>query len=76
MAKEVFSKYQDSLQSGHKRVSHSKMSDYQLFFVKGKNVEAVFHYGSFVGGVLNSTGVSKAQRIIEEIVQKLRDGCS
>jgi hypothetical protein len=76
MAKEVFRKYQDFLKSQHERVSHSKKCDYQLIFTKREKVEVMFQYGSFVGGILNSADLSKAERIIEEIVQKLKRGCS
>ena len=76
IAKEVFGKYKDFLKSQHKRVSHSKNSDYQLVFTKREKVEAMFQYGSFVGGVLNSADLSKAEGIIEEIVQKLKRGFS
>jgi hypothetical protein len=76
IAKEVFRKYQDFLKSQHERVSHSKKCDYQLIFTKSEKVEVMFQYGSFVGGVLNSADLSKAEGIIEEIVQKLKRGCS
>jgi len=75
IAKEVFRKYQDFLKSQHKRVSHSKQGDYQLIFTKREKVEVMFQYGSFVGGVLNSTDLSKAEGIIEEIVRKFKRGC-
>jgi len=76
IAKEVFRKYKDFLKSQHESVSHSKKYDYQLIFTKREKVEVMFQYGSFVGGVLNSADLSKAEGIIEEIVQKLKRGCS
>ena len=76
IAKEVFRKYQDFLKSQHEGVSRSKKCDYQLIFTKREKVEVMFQYGSFVGGVLNSADLSKAEGIIEEIVQKLKRGCS
>jgi hypothetical protein len=75
-AKEVFRKYKEFLKSQHESVSHSKKYDYQLIFKKGKKVEILFNYGSFVGGILNCADSSKAKEIIEEVVRKLRQGCS
>jgi len=76
IANDVFKKYQDFLRSQHERVSHSKKNDCQLAFTKREKVEAIFQYGPFVGGVLNISDLSKAEEIIEEIVQKLKRGCS
>lgn len=41
-----------------------------------EKVEVMFQYGSFVGGVLDSSDLSNAEGIIKEIVQKLKRGCS
>jgi len=76
VAKGVFSKYQDFLKSQHENVSHLKKSGYQLIFTKKEKVEVIFQYGSFVGGVMNSGDLSEAEGIIEEIVRKLKSGCS
>ncbi|MDY7035572.1 MAG: DUF6599 family protein [Thermodesulfobacteriota bacterium] len=76
IAREVFRKYQDFLKSQAERVSHTKKYDYQLIFTKKEKAEVMFQYGPFVGGVLYSTDRSKAEEIIEEIVRKLRRGCS
>lgn len=75
IANDVFRKYQDFLRSQHERVSHSKKHDYQFAFTKSEKVEVIFQYGSFVGGVLNIEDLSRAEKIIEEIVQKLKRGC-
>jgi len=76
MAKEVFRKYQNFLKSQYGSVSHSKRGDYQLVFIKKEKVKVMFQYSSFVGGVLNGAGVSEADGIIEEMVRKLKSGCS
>jgi hypothetical protein len=75
-AKEAFAKYEDFLKSQNERMSSSKKDDYQLIFAERGKGKAIFQYGSFVGGVLNSNDSSEAERIIEEIVQKLKRGCS
>jgi hypothetical protein len=76
VAKEVFRKYQDFLQSQHERVLHSIRSEYQFVFAKNEKVEAIFQSGSFVGGVLNGVNLSNAEEIVKDIVRKLKHGCS
>ena len=76
MAKEVFRKYQDFLQSEHAHVSLSKKGDYQLMVSKKEKGQAVFHHGPFVGGVLNAADLPKAEEIVSEIIRNLRRGCA
>jgi hypothetical protein len=76
MAKEVFRKYQDFLQSEHAHVSLSTEGDYQLMVSKKEKGQAVFHHGPFVGGVLNAADLSQAQEILSEIIRNLRRGCA
>jgi hypothetical protein len=75
-AEEAFVKYEGFLRSQNEKMSSLKREDYQLIFAEREKGKAIFHYGSFVGGVLNSEDLSEAGRIIEEIVQKLKGGCS
>ncbi|UCB49628.1 MAG: hypothetical protein JSW56_01645 [Deltaproteobacteria bacterium] len=75
-AKEAFAKYEDFLKSQNEKMSSSRKDDYQLIFAEREKGKAIFQYGSFVGGVLNSNDSSEAERIIEEIVRKLKRGCS
>jgi hypothetical protein len=76
IAKEVFRRYEDFLKTQHEIISHSTKCDYQLIFTKTEQVEAIFQYGPFVGGVLNGADLSEAERSIEQIVQNLKRGCS
>jgi len=71
-AEEAFGKYQSFLKSQNEKISASRESDYQLIFTEGEGGKAIFQYGSFVGGVLNSEDLSEAGRIIEEILHTLR----
>ncbi len=48
---------------------------YQLIFTETKKGKAIFQYGSFVGGVLGSGDLPEAERIIEEMVRRLRNRC-
>jgi len=75
-AEEVFAKYEDFLKSQNEKMSSSKKEDYQVIFGEREKGKAIFQYGTFVGGVLNREDLSEAARIIEEIVQKLKRGCS
>lgn len=75
-AEKAFAKYEDFLKSQNEKVSPLKKDDYQVIFGKGKKAKAIFQYGSFVGGVLNREDLSQSERIIEEIVQRLKRGCS
>jgi hypothetical protein len=75
-AVEAFGKYEDFLKSQNEKMSLLKKDDYQVVFGEREKGKAIFQYGSFVGGVLNRDDFSEAQRIIEEIVQKLKGGCS
>jgi hypothetical protein len=75
-AVEAFAKYEDFLKSQNEKMSSSKKDDYQVIFGEREKGKAIFRYGSFVGGVLNRKDLSEARRIIEEIVQKLKKGCS
>jgi len=74
-AVEVFAKYEDFLKSQNEKMSLPKKDDYQVIFGEREKGEAIFQYGSFVGGVLNREDLSEAERIIEEIVEKLKRGC-
>ena len=72
IANEVFTKYQGFLGSHHEKVSHSQKQDYRFAFTESERAVVIFQYGSFVGGVLNSADLSKAEEIIKEIIQKLK----
>ncbi len=75
-AEEAFAKYEDFLKSQNEKVSSLKKDDYQVIFGKGEKAKAIFQYGSFVGGVLNREDFSQSERIVEEMVQTLKRGCS
>jgi hypothetical protein len=72
-AQEAFGRYQGFLKSQYEKISPVRESDYELIFTKGEKGKAIFQYGPFVGGVLNSEDLSEAERIIAEIVHKLRN---
>ncbi|MFH1242212.1 MAG: DUF6599 family protein [Pseudomonadota bacterium] len=74
-AGEALGKYQGFLRSQNEKVTLSRKDDYQLIFTESKKGKAIFQYGSFVGGVLGSRDLPEAERIIEEIVRKLRNRC-
>jgi hypothetical protein len=71
-AEEAFGKYQSFLKSQNEKISASKKDDYQLIFTEKEEGKAIFQYGFFMGGILNSEDLSEAGRIIEEILHKLR----
>jgi len=75
-AEQAFSKYEDFLKSQNEKMSSSKKDDCQVVFGEREKGKAIFQYGPFVGGVLNRGDLSEAARIIEEIIQKLKRGCS
>jgi hypothetical protein len=75
-AREVFRRYENFLKTQDGTISRSTTCDYQLIFTKTEKVEALFQYGSFVGGVLNGAELSEAERSIKETVQNLKRGCS
>jgi hypothetical protein len=75
-AEEAFAKYEDFLKSQNEKMSSSKKDDYQIIFGEREKGKVIFQYGSFMGGVLNREDLSEAERIIEEIIRKLKRGCS
>jgi hypothetical protein len=72
-AEEAFGKYQNFLESQNRKIFPVRKDDYQLICTKGEKGKLIFQYGSFVGGVLNSEDLSEAERIVAEIVHKLRN---
>ncbi|MGD9076239.1 MAG: hypothetical protein PVJ69_13570 [Desulfobacteraceae bacterium] len=75
-AEEAFAKYEDFLKSQNEKISLLEKDDYQVIFGEGEKGKAIFQYGFFVGGILNKEDLSEAERVIEIIVQKLKEGCS
>jgi hypothetical protein len=72
-AEEAFGRYQRFFKSQDEKMSPVREKDYELIFTRGEKGKLIFHYGPFVGGVLNSEDLSEAERIIAEIVHKLRN---
>ena len=72
MATDLFGKYQAFQRSQNESVSQSQQTDYQLAFTKSERGGVIFQYGAFLGGVLNMADVSRAEKIIEEMVQNLK----
>ena len=69
-AEVVFGKYRDYLKSQNEQISFARKNNYRLVSARG---EVIFQYGAFVGGVLSSDGLSETDKIIEEIVQRIRN---
>lgn len=69
-AEEAFGKYEKFLKSQNLKMSSARKGDYQLISTEG---EVIFQYGSIVGGIIDSGSVSERDRIIEEMVHRLRN---
>ncbi|MFH1349408.1 MAG: DUF6599 family protein [Pseudomonadota bacterium] len=72
-AEDAFIQYRNFFRSQGEDPSPLTKDDYALFFTRGKKIKVIFHYGFFMGGVLESKNLSEAQRIIDEMVHKLRN---
>ncbi|MFB0519606.1 MAG: DUF6599 family protein [Acidobacteriota bacterium] len=71
-AEEAFSKYLNFLKTEGEIISHEKKSDYQKIRTKNRKKVVIFQYGSILGGVLNFGDYADEDKIIEEILTKLR----
>ena len=71
-AEEAFSKYLNFLKTEGEIISHEKKSDYQKIRTKNRKKVVIFQYGSILGGVLNFGDSADEDKIIEEILTKLR----
>lgn len=70
-AKKAFRKYRSFLISQNEKPSPIRENDYDLIFTKGEKGKAIFQFGPFLGGVLNTKDLSQAERIIAEMVRNI-----
>ena len=71
-AKKAFRKYMDFLKSGDKKYSRIKETGYQAIRIKADTRDVLFQYGSYIGGVLHIEEFSGAEKIIKDVVERLK----
>ena len=69
-AGDAFNKFKDFLLSENEELSIIDKGEYQL--IRTKKGKAVFFHGPFLGGVLNNSDLSGSERIIEQLVNNLK----
>jgi len=71
-AEDIFRRYQDFLQSQHEKITRAKKGHHQVALVHGEKSIALFQYGPFMGGVLEGIDLRDAEKIIQEIIDRLK----
>jgi hypothetical protein len=71
-AEEAFAQYVDFLKSNSEKIEQEKRDDYQIIKVEERKKSVVFHHRSFIGGVLKIEDFSDGEKIIKEILDKLK----
>lgn len=71
-AEETFAQYVEFLKSNSEKVDQEKRDDYQIIKVEERKKSVVFHHQSFIGGVLKIEAFSDGEKIIKEILDKLK----
>lgn len=71
-AQGTFERYQTFLQSQGDRITRLTGDSHPLARVEGEKKKALFQYGTFWGGVLDAKDFQEAERIIREMVGRLK----
>lgn len=72
-AKDSFKKYKETIESQNEHVTHEMKSNYQLLNVQNGQGKVIFQFKSIIGGVLNIDDISESEKIIQAIIEKLKN---
>lgn len=72
-AQETYMKYQDFLRAERENPALMKSGDYEVVRVPGEREKLLFRFGTFWGGVLDEKDLRSAERIIHNMVEKLKE---
>lgn len=72
-AKYSFKKYKETIESQNEHFTYEMKSNYQLLNVQNEQGKVIFQFKSIIGGVLNINDLCDSEKIIQAIIEKLKN---